>query len=801
MSIRYKIFLILGASQVLLLAALTLTFSILIVNVKNEPQNQRAVDLARNFQRELAHKDENLRLLLTELLNNPSTADILKRGMSDRSLLIANQDKLKEIMARYDLNIFELGDRKGKVHYRVHRPNDFGDDKSNQPLIQSALSKKSKSTLETGHSGLGFRVTAPLDNLGTILIGQVVNSEFAETISGKESVHLAVFEGKNLLTASNEIIEKFLNHHKNKTLNSHSRVDWNGIPFYYVEVPFEDRGMSSLDLSFKILIDEKELETASQKIWLIFFIVAVLVFGAIFFISYLFSRDIVNAVKALNSAMKNIDLSLHDDLPMDRKDEIGQMGAVFQDMKKDLYQHQNNLEDMVAKKTLELQNTLEEIRTIKEQQDGDYFLTSLLIKPLSGGSYKSDNLHVETIERQKKVFQFRNRRSEIGGDLSVIQTIYLKGKRYTVYLNADAMGKSIQGAGGALVMGTVFKSVITRTQQVQAMQDRHPERWLKDCFTELHDVFISFDGSMLLSAVIGLIDDETGTMYYINAEHPWIVLYRDGKAEFIENELLLRKIGFTESEFAKNEFYIKVFQLNPDDVIIVGSDGRDDILMGESTLGERIINEDEREFLSRVEEGKGELEAIEKAILNKGELTDDFSLIRIAYKSKQSLINGNSEIDPESFLDSVKIGIKFFKEGNIDMAIASLEEALVLQPENFYCMRELAKLYIKTKDFEKATYLCEKYSNLRPNDTDFLYYIAYAYKQKKNYSLAADYGERFRLRDPYNSKNLILLAEIYMHLGKHSRAAELLGFLEEFDAENAKLIRLKSFLQSKNLVT
>ena len=33
---------------------------------------------------------------------------------------------------------------------------------------------------------------------------------------------------------------------------------------------------------------------------------------------------------------------------------------------------------------------------------------------------------------------------------------------------------------------------------------------------------------MLMSAVFGLVDEQTGTMYFMNAEHPPIALYRDG---------------------------------------------------------------------------------------------------------------------------------------------------------------------------------------------------------------------------------------------------------------------------------
>ena len=52
----------------------------------------------------------------------------------------------------------------------------------------------------------------------------------------------------------------------------------------------------------------------------------------------------------------------------------------------------------------------------------------------------------------------------------------------TVFLNADAMGKSMQGAGGALVAGAVFNSIIERTMLSPTVQNQYPERWLKNSF-------------------------------------------------------------------------------------------------------------------------------------------------------------------------------------------------------------------------------------------------------------------------------------------------------------------------------
>jgi serine phosphatase RsbU (regulator of sigma subunit) len=58
----------------------------------------------------------------------------------------------------------------------------------------------------------------------------------------------------------------------------------------------------------------------------------------------------------------------------------------------------------------------------------------------------------------------------------------------------------------------------------------------------------------------GLIDNRNGTVYYINAEHPFSVLYRDGRATFIDTETDKRKIGI---EVFNSTLKIHIFQLKP----------------------------------------------------------------------------------------------------------------------------------------------------------------------------------------------------------------------------------------------
>jgi serine phosphatase RsbU (regulator of sigma subunit) len=145
---------------------------------------------------------------------------------------------------------------------------------------------------------------------------------------------------------------------------------------------------------------------------------------------------------------------------------------------------------------------------------------------------------------------------------------------------------------------------------------------LRECIKELHIVFAGFDGSMLMSLVAGIFDETTGKLLFVNAEHPFTVLYRGGTARFLEKELVLHKLG--------NTFIEKIplyrVQLQAGDVVIAGSDGRDDILMSDGQM-----NEEETEFLRRVEEGQGNLQGIYSALQKQGEIMDDLSMIRLKF--------------------------------------------------------------------------------------------------------------------------------------------------------------------------
>ncbi|MCB1320598.1 MAG: HAMP domain-containing protein, partial [Leptospiraceae bacterium] len=260
-------------------------------------------------------------------------------------------------------------------------------------------------------------------------------------------------------------------------------------------------------------------ESAVRLVYMLIGILVVALIGLrLFFSGSLLTplRRLLDGVTEVNSGNLNVHV------PIQIEDDFGYLSRSFNGMVRSIRESKDKLQDYadllearVKERTAELQNTLEEVQQLKNQQDGDYFLTALLMGPLSANKVESETVSVSFLIEQKKKFQFRRWQNEIGGDTCMAHNIRLRNRRYVVFVNADAMGKSVQGAGGVLVMGSVLEAIIERTRLSSETQKQYPERWLKNAFIEMHKVLETFDGLMLISLVIGLLEEETGMLYYL----------------------------------------------------------------------------------------------------------------------------------------------------------------------------------------------------------------------------------------------------------------------------------------------
>lgn len=411
------------------------------------------------------------------------------------------------------------------------------------------------------------------------------------------------------------------------------------------------------------------------------------------------------------------------------------------------------LEKKVEERTRELQESLVRVQDLKNQQDADYFLTALLLKPLAANTAHSQSIHVEYLIKQKKTFEFRKWKSEIGGDINMASSISLKDKPYVVFVNADAMGKSMQGAGGALVLGAVFQSTIERMRWTRELSDVFPEIWLHTTFLELHRIFESFEGSMLISLVIGLIDESNGLMYYINAGHPSIALLRNGEASFLDAHIL-RKLG---TPGIHGSLKIHCVQLEPGDVLVMGSDGRDDVILGHNPDGSNIMNENEQLFLEHVTAARGDLQEIFNRVQQTGEIMDDLSLLKIEYNPAEK-----------------------------NAAPADLQQLAELR-------EQAAQLIARDKHAEAAEVYMRVYE-LDPQDIETCYLIAQCLRREKKIKQALQWAERCVLRDGENLKYLLQAAELNIMMKRFTKAGSFIRRVKELEPEHQRAAKLETMI-------
>lgn len=102
--------------------------------------------------------------------------------------------------------VFELGDAKGTVAYRLHNPNKFGDDKSSSPFVSSALKGTALSGIEFGNSGMAIRGIAPVKSngqiIGTLQIG--INDGILEKLKQTTQAEITIIHGSKFSASSSE---------------------------------------------------------------------------------------------------------------------------------------------------------------------------------------------------------------------------------------------------------------------------------------------------------------------------------------------------------------------------------------------------------------------------------------------------------------------------------------------------------------------------------------------------------------------------------------------------------------------
>ncbi|MDF3818458.1 SpoIIE family protein phosphatase [Leptospira sp. 96542] len=600
-------------------------------------------------------------------------------------------------------------------------------------------------------------------------------------------------------------------------LTRHYRKDLDGITHYIAYMSYDPIKKLNREVGFNYR-DYRNYMHKSAKLELVILAIVMVVLLVVF--PLFFRSALVNPLYSLLAGVEKVNQgNLEVEVPIQVNDEIGFLAESFngmvssiRDARRELQDYAENLEEKVKERTKELQEKMDEIHRLKVQQDGDYFLTSLLAKPLFFNANKSENIQSDFFVHQKKTFEFRNKTGDLGGDICITGNLKLGNpdsyRRYTMVMNGDAMGKSMQGAGGSLVMGVVMNSIMARSAGNKRILNRTPAEWLTDVYEEVNAVFKSFSGTMVISATVMLIDDETGEVWYFNAEHPFTILYRDGKASFIEDELKLRKLGL-DSEYP---FEVQTFQLLPGDQLILGSDGRDDIdLTPEEDV--RTINEDETMVLRYVEQSDGDIYEVEKMVKNAGEITDDISMLSLTFKSNK-IPSKKSESDfntqpVDEFFDSpgddwdkaltttgaFEEGKTLYQNGEIERAISVMKKAFQSDPTNQKLNQFLGLVSYKGKDYDVASRVLGEFLKENDGSGEYWYYLAMSEKKLGNYAGALHAAQEALKHDPENFQNLINLADVSRLMGNVDRALTYVTRAQSIDPNNKNVMKLSKLLE------
>jgi hypothetical protein len=429
-----------------------------------------------------------------------------------------------------------------------------------------------------------------------------------------------------------------------------------------------------------------------------------------------------------------------------------------------------DLENVVISRTNKLNESLLNIIKVKTSQEADYFLFYQILNSIFS-EFNNKIKNIEIYEKPYHIFEYRGEKKLIGGDICVTDQVFIGGKEFLFLINGDAMGKSLQGAIGALAIGIVVKSYL---KENKISNNTSPELWIYGLFSKLNESFECFEETMFASSCISLLDYNDGFYYQVSSEHPKTILLKSDKANFLNNSVDTCKLGVNGIQ---SQFKILTKELSPGDIIIIGSDGKDEIIMRDENNKE-YYNLDENIFLDIVNETKGNLNEIIFSLNKKGKIRDDISIIRLEYNP---IIQHNSE-EISTFFKKKYISKN--KEYTLNSEeILFFENLNIVFPELNIINKILGLHFYNLNNIEKAILYIKKYNYNFPNSLYLLHIHTLINKKIGNYIDAKYSGEQILLRRPKNKKNLNNLISIYKKLDDTKNLNKVNKILDNYKNE------------------
>ncbi len=316
---------------------------VLILSLILSPQIKKSIgtNIDNNLKKNLEiskikikEKEEEALFLAERYASNSEIVEALKSK---------DREKLSEVMKpiynrlkeEADVKVFEVEDKNAIVFLRAHGDK-YGDDKSDNTSINSALKGKKLSGFESGKSGLAVRGFAPIKDNGEIIgVLQVgFDDSFLNSIDKLISGDMNIYIGNKLYKTSNDqmkdkvgkdILKEELRNRIIKEKEVELMED-NYVKIYRpIQNPIGDEtvGIVSVSENIAILLDSQQQLT---KLIVIIVIIALLISIGL---AILFSRSITNPINKIKNFMGELakgNLDKEIDIK-NKEDEVGQLGV------------------------------------------------------------------------------------------------------------------------------------------------------------------------------------------------------------------------------------------------------------------------------------------------------------------------------------------------------------------------------------------------------------------------------------------------------------------------------------------
>lgn len=396
-----------------------------------------------------------------------------------------------------------------------------------------------------------------------------------------------------------------------------------------------------------------------------------------------------------------------------------------------------------------------QILRVISQRKADLYLIHQLFEPFQKFRFDSLNFKIHYIVKQLNTFEFNKNLFQIGGDYIYLKEITLRNRKYLFFINADAMGKSLQGFGGTIVLSSVLSAILKRTEKMKSELNKYPDTWLKYTSLEVQEVLETFEGFMMISCVMGLLDEENGFLYLLNFDHPKpIIINQNNDLVFIESKIH-KKLGFP-----KENHFLQIHRsfLNQNDSIITYSDGCIELEINKQ------INENETIIKDILLETSEDYSNFLTIIQKKGQIKDDISIIKIQYLNK---------FLQKNLLPYEQIP---YKENISEMILE---------------IKKIIYTLLKQRKYIQIINQFQDFINSFPIDDELLYILSYCYRKIKKWELSIEIGERLLNFNSNYKKNYYNLIYCYAHISNFSRIETLIFEFQKHFPEKINTVQSK----------